>query len=226
MASNKIDLLKTLLQDQETERVIQLICQQPELLEGKDTTGMNGFLHIAYSGNQEAFNQAVGLKKSYSFHEAIISGKSDQVMMQVEKNHDLINTFSPDGFTPVALAAFFNQPGLALYLLDKGANPNTASQNPAKVNALHAAVAKGNYLLCERMIAFGVDINQAQVQNVTPLHSAAHQGDLELVKLLVVNGAQIEAKMENGDTPIALAEKDGHKKVLNYLRMKLKESGK
>ena len=85
------------------------------------------------------------------------------------------------------------------------------------MNALHSAVAKENYELCKLLIEYGVNVNAAQMQNVTALHSAAHRGNLKLVRLLVENRAEINLKMDNGDTAISIAENDGHKEVKVYL---------
>jgi len=55
------------------------------------------------------------------------------------------------------------------------------------------------------------------MQNVTALHSAVHRGNLALTKLLIENGASTELKMDNGDTALSIAEREGHKKIAEYL---------
>ena len=176
---------------------------------------------LAYSNLDTAFHKAIELKTSFTFHEAIVAGKIEIVNDYLQEI-DLANRYAEDGFTPIALAAFFNQTAIAKILLKAGADPSLASKNGAKVNALHAAVAKENEELCRLFIENDVDVNAVQTQNVTALHAAAHRGNLKLVKLLVENGAQIDFAMDNGDTPISIAERDGHQAVVTYLKSHLK----
>lgn len=216
-ANDMIDSLKAYIKSKESNKIIAYIKKNPEILEQIDANGSTGLLIIAYSGLDNAFTKAKELKKHFNFHEAIVCGKLDLVKQNILQNKNLTNTYSVDGFTPLSLAAFFNETTIAKLLLEHGANPNLQAINPSKVNALHSAVAKENYDLCLLLIKNGVNVNATQIQNVTALHSAAHRGNLKIVKLLVENGAEINLKMDNGDTATSIAEKDKHKEVLDYL---------
>lgn len=221
-ANDMIDFLKTHIKNNEADKIINMILTNPEVLDEKDENGSSGLLLIAYSGIKTAFDKAIELKKSFAFHEAIVCGKINYVKDSLASNKSYANQYSNDGFTPLSLAAFFNQTEIAKLLLENGADPNLHATGPSKVNALHAAVAKENYELCKYLIEYGVKVNTPQMQNVTALHSAAHKGNLELVKLLVANGADSNLRMDNGDTAISIAEKDGHKEVKMYLAGKSK----
>lgn len=208
---NMIELLKTHIQNKDIEKATLLIKQNPEVLSEEDENGSSGLMTIAYSGHKGIFEQAIKLKSSFSFHEAIVCGKIEVINHYFEKpNANLANTHSRDGFTPLSLAAFFNQMEIAKLLLENGADPNLSATNPSKVNALHSAVAKENYDLCKILLEKGADPDAVQMQNVTALHSAAHRGNLQLVELLIQNGASIELKMDNGDTALSIAKRDGH----------------
>lgn len=216
--NDMIEQLKTHLQNKEVEKTISLLEQNPEILDLKDENGTSALLLIAYSGLDKAFERAIELKKGFTFHEAIVCGKMDAVKNYLSVSHTaLVNAHSEDGFTPLSLAAFFNQTEIAKLLIDEGANPNLHAKNPAKVNALHAAIAKENYELCTLFIKKGVDVNAVQTQNVTALHSAVHRGNLNLTKLLVENGASIDLKMDNGDTALLIAQREGHKNIEEFL---------
>lgn len=213
-----IDSLKTLIKDKDSAGVTNLISKHPEILDEKDENQTSGFLLLAYSGFKEAFGQAKLLKKDFSFHEAIVAGKKSIVESYLQDNKGLNNERSADGFSPLSLAAFFDQTELAILLLDNGAKPNLQAANPSKVNALHSAVAKENYELCALLIQHGVDVNVTQMQGVTALHSAAHRGNLKLVQLLVEAGADVNKRMDNGDTALSIAERDKHNDVIAYLK--------
>ena len=213
-----IELLKTHIKNKHSDKVIQLLQSNPEILELKDANGSSGFMLMAYSGLETIFKEAIELKTSFSFYEAIISGKIEQVRKYLKQsNSAIVNTHSTDGFTPLSLAAFFNQTEIAKTLVDNGADPNIHATNPSKVNALHAAVAKENYKLCELFIKMGIDINAVQTRHVTALHSAVHRGNLDLTQLLIKNGAIIDLKMDNGDTALIIAKREGHKQIEKYL---------
>lgn len=213
-----LDTFKTLLANRDEDQIITLITEQPTLLDEQDESGSTGILLLAYNGLPKAFEKAKDLKSSFSFHEAIVCGKADKVLAEIATDATLVNAYSNDGFTPLSLAAFFDETEIAKLLLKHGADPALRATNPSKVNALHSAVAKGNYELCELLVATGMDLNLGQTQQVTALHSAAHRGHLKMVQLLVENGADIHAQMENGSTPLDLAKKDEHQDVVIYLK--------
>lgn len=214
-----IELLKTHIQNRDLEKTLTLIKEHPEVINLEDENGSSGLMLIAYSGFKDALDEAILLKTSFSFHEAIVCGKKQVVEQYLNQpDTDWANTHSKDGFAPLSLAAFFDQTDIALLLLDKGADPNLAATNPTKVNALHSAVAKENYKLCKILLEKGVDVNAVQMQNVTALHSAVHRGNLEITKLLMENGADPSLKMDNGDTPLSIANREGHGLVAAYLK--------
>ncbi|UZR98152.1 ankyrin repeat domain-containing protein [Chondrinema litorale] len=220
-ASDMIDSIKSVLKQKDISKTIALIQAKPEILETSDKNGSSGFMLIAYSGLQSALEEAISLKKAFTFHEAIVSGQIAIVGEYLNnKDKAFVNLYSSDGFTPLSLAAFFDQTEIAILLLENGADPNLQATNPSKVNALHSAVAKENLDLCKKLIDFGVNVNAVQMQNVTALHSASHRGNLELVKLLVENGADTELKMENGDSALSIAERENKTEVAEYLKQK------
>ncbi|WP_303318540.1 ankyrin repeat domain-containing protein [Flavivirga abyssicola] len=213
-----IETLKTHIKNKASEKAISFIKQNSEVLNLEDENGSSGLMIIAYSGLDKVFEQAIELKKTFSFHEAIVCGKKDLVEdYLVKSNSNLINTYSNDGFTPLSLAAFFNQTEIAKSLIKLGANPNLSAKNPSKVNALHAAIAKENYELCKLLIENGANVDAVQMQNVTALHSAVHRGNLDLIKLLIENNASIDSKMDNGDTALIIAKREGHENIEAYL---------
>ena len=199
------------------KEALGLMRQNPSILDEVGDNGLTGFLHAAYSGNQQILDHAVACKQSFAWHEAIIAGKTEQVRQEMASDPSLVNLYAPDGFAPVALAAFFQRDTIARLLIAQGGDPNLSAKNPSKVNALHAAVAKCNYQLCELFLRSGADVNKAQNSGVTPLHSAAKQGDIPLVQLLLTHGADASLAMSSGDTALTLARAEGHTELLSLL---------
>lgn len=211
--------LDELIKKRDTEGILELLDANPEVLNELNENGSTGFMIIAYNGMPDVFAKAVALKREFTYHEAILAGKKEIVKAYLDNDlSNKLNEYASDGFTPIALAAFFNQSEIAELLANLGADPNLAATNPTKVNALHAAVAKENISLCKLLLTKGANVNAVQMSDVTPLHSAVHRGNLELTKLLGENGAFIDMPMQNGDTALIIAERDGNQEILVYLR--------
>lgn len=215
---NKISELKSLLNGTDTSLVLSFITSDPGVLREKDEAGTSGLLLVAYHSSHEALQKAISLIKDPGFYEAVVCGLTDEVQEQLAEKPELLHNHAPDGFTPIALACYFERIDMVRMMLEKGADPNIGANNISKVNALHAAVARNNYELCKMLIENGANVNAGQMENVTPLHSAAHRGNLQIIQLLVDNGADINLKMDNGDTTMSIAQRDEHQEVLDYLR--------
>ena len=214
-----IETLKSHIQNRDSDQIIALITEDEQLIDKKDENGVSVLMTLAYHGLSDALAVAINRKKSFTFHEAIVCGQLDRVEDYLDQNDfDGVNRLSDDGFSPVCLAAFFNQTNIAKRLIAEGADPNIPASNPSQVNALHSAVAKQNYELCQFLIQNGSDVNACQMQQVTALHSAVHRGNMKLVQLLVQHGALIAVTMENGDTPISIADREGHMEIAKYLQ--------
>ncbi len=213
-----LDKLKSLIEQRDTPKLIELIQSDKSLLDLKDDKGVTVFFHLIYNGLNEAFTCASMLKVEKNLFEAVVSGEIERVKEWVAKDTSIVNKFSDDGFTALALASYFNQTEIGIYLFDNGGDPSILSNNPTGVNALHAAVARCNMELCRRFILSGVDVNLKQRGGVTALHSAVHLGNLELAKLLIEYGANVLLEMENGQTPLDFAKMQGNQEMLNLLQ--------
>ncbi len=117
-------------------------------------------------------------------------GYGDRVRELVVADPDLVNSFSPDGFTPVALAAYFGHPEVVQVLIDAGADVNVQARNPMKVAAIHAAVSSRNAPIVKMLLHAGADPNLQQQQGYTPLQAAVANDDQVIVDLLKTYGAR------------------------------------
>lgn len=107
----------------------------------------------------------------------------------INSDPDSPNRFSPDGFQPLGLAAYFGHTIVARYLLDHGADPNSASRNAQRVTPLHSAASSDSLLIASSLIEKGADVNAKQQGGYTPLHAAVQNGSREMAKLLIENPA-------------------------------------
>lgn len=117
---------------------------------------------------------------------------------------------SPDGFSPVQLALFFDHPAAAAVLLRAGADVDAAAGHPMGIAAVHAAAASPTGSGLALVVAAGADLGRAQSGGFTALHEAAHRGDEAMVDLLLAAGADATRQADDGRTPADVARDDGH----------------
>jgi uncharacterized protein len=189
----------------------------PSLAESKTEQGISILQFAAYCRNNFAVDIIRKNKQKLDIFEAASIGDTTTISQLLDETRNLLNSFSPDGFTVLGLASFFGHLSLVKLLLDKGANPNIASNNQFKVAPIHSVCASSHFDITELLIRHGADINAKQMKGVTPLHSTAHNGQTKLSKLLIDNGADINAKMDDGQTPLFMANEKGFQETAELI---------
>lgn len=214
----QIKQLEKLLKSREEPAIIEFIKASPSVLSQKNERGIAGLMLIAYHQLPTVVKEVLPLKKDLTFHEAVACGSFPIIKAFLEDQPKLIEAVSSDGFPPLSLACYFGQQTIAAYLLELGADVHAMATNGSNIQALHAAVARNDYKMCELLLQKGAAVDATQMQGVTALHSAVHRGNMDIVKLLVQHGAERDAKMDNGDTPLSIAKREGKTDILAYLR--------
>jgi hypothetical protein len=142
-------------------------------------------------------------------YDAIIVDDVDAVRAHLAAEWDG-NARAPDGFTPLALAAFFRRPEIFELLLPLTRDVNAPAQNAQRVAALHAATAMRDAAMAEKLLRAGALPDLAQADGFTPLHVAAQHGDTPVVALLLLFGADPRLANAKGKDAIAHAREGGH----------------
>ncbi|MGV3491733.1 MAG: ankyrin repeat domain-containing protein [Devosia sp.] len=181
----------------------------PGLVGTRHSSGASLVVWAAYMGNVGAVSAVRARLRELDPHEAIILRDGARLEAALTNGWDA-NERSPDGFTPLALAAFFDNAEAFDLLLPLTTNVNAAAQNPQKVAALHAAAAKRSSPMVEKLLRAGADPNQVQADGFNPLHAAAQHGDATMAGLLLLYGANVSAKTAKGEDAAALARAAGH----------------
>jgi len=208
-----IELIKT----GKNELLEQILNDNPSLADSKTEQGISLLQFAAYCRNNFAIDILKKHKQKLDIFEASSIGDTEILSELLDKKLELLDTFSLDGFTPLGLACFFGYLSLVKLLLDKGANPNIASNNQFKVAPIHSACAISHFAITELLIRHRANVNAKQMQGVTPLHSAAHNGQTKLAKLLIDNGADINAKMDSGQTPLFMANEKNFQETADLI---------
>ena len=180
--------------------------------------GVTAVLLATYYGKEELAQLLAKRKGDLTVFEAAAVGDLAQVRAHVERDPSLVSAYSPDGFFPLGLAAFFRRPEVVDFLIAKGADVKAVAKNAMQVTALHSAVADGGHSrIAKALVAAGADVNVKQRHGWTPLHGAAHSGDREVVELLLAHGADPDVKHQEGKTALDLAREKGHADVVALL---------
>src|SRR5438105_2416498 len=92
---------------------------------------------------------------------------------------------TPDGFTPLHIAAFSHNLAAARKLLEAGADPNViATASFARVTPLGTCAFTGANDIAELLLEHGADPTIAEDDTFTPLDAARENGNEQLAELL------------------------------------------
>jgi ankyrin repeat protein len=188
----------------DTERVKTLLSEDPSLASTRTPQGASPVLWAVYTRHAELAPLLLGDRQP-DFFEACALG------IAAETND--VNAFAPDGFTGIGLACFFGHLEIARRLLDRGADPNLASNNDLHVAPLHSAVTTGSAPMVRLLLERGANPNVQEGSGYTPLHTAAGHGNPEIIEMLVQAGADASRKAKDGKTPADVAQQYGYGEV-------------
>lgn len=203
-----MDIFDTLAQG-DLGAVKDAIAANPSLATSRNPSGASLLAWAYYTGKPEAVPLIRPHVEKLDPYDAIIVDDIEAVKDALANGWDG-NALSPDGFTPLGLAAFFNRPAIFDLLLPLTRDVNEPAQNTQKVAALHAATAMRNADMVEKLLRAGARPDQRQAAGFTPLHSAAHHGDAVIAGLLLLAGADRTLTSDDGLDAAGHARANGH----------------
>ena len=147
------------------------------------------------------------------------NGRIENARLLLDAGAD-VNEQMPTGESALVLASFSDQGRFAAYLLERGADPNSAD---AGYTALHTAVSRGDAELVKALCAHGADPNSrltkgsrlqrnlnfyalsGKLAGATPFWLAAKYAEVEIMRVLAANGADPLLVPNNGLTSLMVA---------------------
>lgn len=138
-------------------------------------------------------------------------GRAEIVRALIDAGADL-NHQDADTQTALTTAIYSMQEGVAVMLLDAGAN--AALEN---WRALDFAVRFGSADLVGRLLSLGADANRGDEGDPTPLLEAAARGDREMLGLLLEAGADPKAALADGSNALTFAIHHGRYELIDEL---------
>jgi len=199
-------------------RVQTLLDSDGALASARNEAGVSAVLTAVYRGRKDIRDLLLARGAQLELADAGAVGRLERVKELVGNNPALANSFSPDGFPVVALAAVFGHGKVARYLKEHGADINAIATNGSGYNALTGSVTGGHNDIVKWLLESGADANYRYGPGYTPLLAAAANGHLEIVKLLITHGADLRATSNDGKSALAIAEERKHLAIVEFLK--------
>ena len=194
-----------------------LLDSDATLLAARDDKGLGAYIAAKYSGRNDIAALLLDKGVELDVFAACMAGAKERVHELTGGNPELINAYSHDGWTPLHLACFFGQPGIAEALIVQGADVRARARNAMQNTPLHAAVAGRSKDAVRALLEHGADVNARQEGGWTALHAASQNGDVEMVRLLIAAGADVQARADNQQNALDLALTKAHPAVVEVL---------
>ena len=222
-ATTVVDLLQA-ARAGDIERVKTLLKADPRLLVARDPMGNTALIIAVNSGHETLADLLFDAGVEPELHEAAAIGDSGRVRAALEREPSQLDTDSPEGFTPLALAAHFGHLDVMRLLIDRGADVNRVATHRLAVTPLHAALFGRQVDAALLLIEGGADVALARGGSGwkragwTPLHYAAGMGFSTLVQPLLDRGADPSRPDEEGKTPLDVVIEANHSGIADVLR--------
>lgn len=205
------------IQAGDAAKLQSLLQQDPASATARDAAGVSALMHTVYRRRDDLRDLLLATSPSLDVFEATALGRTGRLTELLSQEPALAKAWSADGFTPLHLAAFFNQETAARLLLQSGAEVAAVARNPMKVMPLHSAAAGRSLAVVRALVEHGALANARQEQGWTALHAAAQDGDKPMVELLLKHGADRALANDQGATALSVAREKGHTEIVNLL---------
>ena len=146
----------------DTAGLLALLKQHPTTLNAINTNGISLFVFAVYNGKKDLADLLVQLGVKLDVFSASAYGALKEIVEILRYEPGLVNTFSPDGWTPLHLASFFGNIMLVEYLVMSRADISAVSRNDLKNQPLNAAAVSNQTDIAKLLIKNGTDVNFAQ----------------------------------------------------------------
>lgn len=199
-------------------RIDQLLQENPTLSNARVKNGVSAIFLALYRGNKTAALAIASKKPELDVFEASVIGDLERLKKIVSLDAASVTSYSPDGFTALALASYLGQKESVDYLIEKGADVNALARNETGFTPLTGAVTENHNEIAKVLVKNGAHVNHSYEGGFTPLIHASYAGNIELVSFLLQNGADPTAKNSEGKTALTYAKEKSNNHIVELLR--------
>jgi ankyrin repeat protein len=200
----------------DTDAVTELLAADPTLAGTRHPSGPTPILYALYHREPTLARALAKLSGQLDLAEAAALDEVDR-MTELLDGGEPVDGRTPDGFTPLQLAAYFNAPRAVVLLLWRGADVNGVADNPMRIQPLHAAASARHSGVGRLLLDAGADPDARQQNGYTPLMAAAANGDRAFVRILLASGADPALTNDSGARAVDLAREHGADAVADEL---------
>jgi uncharacterized protein len=212
------EALVTAITSGDVDTVRELVGADPALASARDSTGLPVVLLALFHQQRAAAEALLEAQPALGVLEAAAVGRADRLRELLDADPEARHARTPEGFTPLGLAAFLGGPDVVRVLLEHGADANDDADNQFGVRPVNAAAAAHDRETMRLLLEAGADPNARQQGGFTPLHEAAHTDDVEMAELLLAHGADPALAADDGRDSARMAADDGSTRVIELLR--------
>src|SRR3954447_26590339 len=188
--------------------VQRLVREDPSLASARDGSGLSVVLLALFNQQREIAEVLLAAEPEVGPLEAAATGRADRLSALLDADPDALHARTPEGFTPLGLAAFLGGPEPVAVLLEHGADADDDADNQFRVRPVNAAAAAHDRATMRLLLEAGADPNARQQGGFTPLHEAAHTDDVEMARLLLEHGADPAIATDDGRDSAQMAADD------------------
>jgi ankyrin repeat protein len=207
-----------LIRKGKTAEIAEAVEAQPTLAKSRDAQGISALMLAVYTQQPMIRDYLLTRLDTLDIFEAAAVGNCARMHALISADAMNARAISPDGWTPLHLAAAFAGPEAITLLLEHGAHVHQPSHNPQRNQPLHACIALNHTVEAVRaLLVAGADVNATQHGGYTPLLQAAAAGKKDLVTLLLENGARVDCRCDQGKSAADYARERGHTELAELL---------
>jgi ankyrin repeat protein len=167
--------------------------------------GVSVVLWAMYVGQPRLATILAHAKRELDVFEAAAVGATERLSDLLDADVRRACEWTPDGYTPLHLAAFFGYADAARRLVTAGADVDAVARNSMRITPLHSAATAAHPECVRVLLDAGARPDARGQGGWTALHAAAASGDAESAGLLLAAGADPLASSDDRRTPADLA---------------------